>query len=216
MLATLHRFPYTDNPSGRSWNGADDVTWLIVGLLLLAAFGPIVWLIPSRTDRRLARMRAHARKVGLTVQLSPIKKRNADASERVTSAGAPKTPTITCAAYRLAFARPIKHLPAWKADRDTNADAGPVSGWVWDVAPTGPQASSLSDVWPLLGTLPEDALAVEATRLDVACWWLERAPDHESEKAVDSLRIALQTIADVLVGVNERVEARLERERGDE
>ena len=189
------------------------MTWLIVGLLLLAAFGPIVWLIPSRAERRLARMRTHARRIGLLVQLTPIRKRNASPSERVTPAGTPKTPTILCAAYRLAFQRPINHLPAWKADRDAAGGGGPIEGWVWDVAPTGPEASSLSRVWHLLATLPADALAVEATRLDVGCWWLERATDTDAEKAVDSLLKVLGTVVEELTALNNLVEARIERAR---
>jgi hypothetical protein len=192
------------------------MTWLIVGLLLLAAFGPIAWLIPSRKDRRLARMRKRARELGLTVQMSPIRKRNAAPSERVSSAGTPKSPTIIPAVYRLPFPHPIKHLPGWKVDRDPKDDAGPTAGWVWDVVPSGPEASALSGVWPLLATLPDDALAVEATRLDVGCWWLEQAADNESENAVNSLRESLQTIANALVALNDRVEARIRSERGEE
>ena len=148
--------------------------------------------------------------------MTPIRKRDATPSERVTAAGTPKTPTILCAAYRLPFPKPIRYLPTWKADRDAAGDRGPADGWVWDSAPTGPEASSLAPVWQLLTALPADALSVEATRLDVACWWREQAPDGDGETAVNSLLKALREIADALVELNERVEVRIADEAADD
>jgi hypothetical protein len=212
LVATLHRFVWTDNYR----SGADEVTWLIVGLLLIAAFGPILWLLPTRTDRRLARMRARARTLGLQVQMVPIPKRNAAPNEVVTSGGKRKSATLLCAAYRRALPRTSSYLPLWKVDRDARGGDGPLPGWVWDVRPAGAEAAALAVVWPLLAALPEDVLAVEATRHDVACYWSERATDPDAEKAVDSLAFSLQPIVDLLAELNDRIEARIKRENASD
>ena len=189
------------------------MTWLIVALLLIAAFGPMLWLLPTRKDRRLARMRARARTLGLSVQLTPIRKRDATPDEVVSAGGNRKNPTLTVAAYRRPVVRPMNYVPPWKVDRSSSGDAGPLPGWMWDVRPAAPESGQLEEVWRLVDALPDDVVSVEATRLDVAAFWLERASDDAAESAVNSLDSALGEIAEAMISLNDRIEARAKREK---
>lgn len=189
------------------------MTWVIVVVLLLVAFGPVLWLLPSATDKRLARMRARARALGLLVEMTSVKKRDAQPSERVSASGKLKIATVPCAAYRQSFVRPIKHLPAWKLDRSDESSTGPIAGWVWDVPPVGMEDQSFfGDLQTIVQRLPADALALEVTRLDVACYWLESATADSAETAVDSLHSMLSGCAEVVTRLNDRIEARVNRE----
>jgi hypothetical protein len=74
------------------------MTWLIIGLILLAAFGPVLWLVPSRKDRHLSALREQARLEGLVVELRRLPKLQPSAHERVTAGGRVKKPVQECAA----------------------------------------------------------------------------------------------------------------------
>ena len=79
--------------------------WLLIGLLLLAAVGPAFYFMPSKKDRRLARMRQQAHLEGLSVQLAEVRKLNPQAAERVSSGGEVRTPVYATAAYALPLRR---------------------------------------------------------------------------------------------------------------
>ena len=45
------------------------MTWLLIILVLVVAFGPVLWLVPSKRDKRLAALRSRARSAGLIVEM---------------------------------------------------------------------------------------------------------------------------------------------------
>jgi hypothetical protein len=63
------------------------LTWLIIIVALFAAFGPLLWMMPSRADRRLAKMRARARTHGIHVEITQLDDLDAEPQARVTSGG---------------------------------------------------------------------------------------------------------------------------------
>jgi len=154
------------------------MTWLIIVIVLLAAFGPILWLLPSRRDRRLAAMRQTARQEGLVVQLVRIPKTNPSAEDRVSAGGQIRDPVRECASYALPFTTKLKLLPGFRLLRAEGADDGPRPGWIYDPRPDlrDPRLPpTLARVEPLLAALPDDAAGVELTPRSVALFWLEGA-----------------------------------------
>ena len=83
-------------------------------LAIVVAAGPILWLLPSKRDKRLAELRAAARRAGLVVEIVAVPKLDADASERVSAGGVARHATIDCAAYRLPLPRPLTAAPHWQ------------------------------------------------------------------------------------------------------
>jgi hypothetical protein len=172
------------------------LNWLVITLILVAAFGPVFWMVPSRSERRLALMRSRARAHGIRVELMQLPDVAADHMARVTAGARRVEPMVMCAAYHLAMPRRARGAPLWRVLRNAAASTGPLPGWQWDSAPCGDPA-----YWREVGSafdgLPADALACGATATEVSCWWRERASPEEAEKAVDSLRAALAKLAEV-------------------
>jgi hypothetical protein len=172
------------------------LNWFVITLILIAAFGPVFWIVPSRSERRLARMRSRARVHGIQVELAQLPDVAADAMARVTAGGQRREPVVTCAAYRLAMPRLAGAAPQWRVLRNVPETSGPLPGWQWDSAPAG-DAAYWQRVESAFAALPPDALAVGARAGEVSCWWRERATAQDAEKAVDLLHAALAKLAEV-------------------
>lgn len=151
------------------------MTWLIIALILLAAFGPVLWLVPSRRDRQLSALREQARREGLVVDLRRVPKLDPSADERVTAGGRVKQPTIECAAYARTLRRRLILLPAWRLLR---GDGPPQvrRGWQFDPAlkAAGPEfQASMQRLDDLFEALPEDVIGVELSPRALILYWLE-------------------------------------------
>jgi len=159
------------------------VVWLIVIVILLVAFGPILWLRPSARDRRLTGLRSQARREGLQVEMRRYPKVDLAPEERVTAGGKPLAPLLESAVYLKPLARKLRELPAWRVLRGTNGlPAWP--GWVFEVG-TKPASPHLHRVLDVLATLverlPEDVVALECEALNFGAYWLERPGNGPAE-----------------------------------
>jgi len=172
------------------------LNWLIIALILLAAFGPILWLVPSRTDRRLAKMRARARVHGIQVEVTQLADLYAPPTARVTAGGRRLEPTVQCAVYRLGLSQPAKAAPRWKILRGPNSSSGPVAGWQLESAADG-DAEYWQRVADVVRELPADALACAADASEVACWWRERASGENAVASVDALHGSLTELSEI-------------------
>lgn len=183
------------------------MTWLIIAAVLLAAFGPVLWLLPSRRDRRLAAMRQAARQAGLVVELVRIPKTNPSAEDRVSPGGVIRDPVRECASYALPLARSLKFLPSLRLLRAEGADDGPWPGWSYNPRPDmrNPRlAPTLARTEPLLEALPEDAAGLEITPRSVIVFWLESAESGADDVA--GLARALVEFADRLAALDRQYE----------
>ena len=142
--------------------------WIIIAGVLVLAFGPILYLLPSRKDRRLAALRAEARRLGLTVELKPVRNLDAAARERVTAGGRQRTPVHASARYSLTLDRMPDAVPAWRLLRSAR-------GWTADDGLAAP-AGLLSRLKPLVETLPDDVVAIDFGGRSAGCYWLESFP----------------------------------------
>ena len=180
--------------------------WIIVVIALLVAIGPVLYLIPSKRDRRLARLRQQAKLTGFIVELHPVRQTNPELADRVTAGGQVRTPTHPSVAYTLRLTRKIQHLSLWRVLRDEHSTT-PIAGWQLDQG----EPESLKALPGLLDALPEDVVGVELKRMAFTCFWLENPPAAEAE--VDGLKATMEAI---MRRVLEEDEARDRTEDDDE
>jgi hypothetical protein len=176
------------------------LTWVIIVVALVAAFGPLLWMMPSRSDRRLSKMRTRARSHGIQVEITQIEDLAAEPHERVNSAGVKLEPKVMCAAYRLGMRQLARAAPQWKilrtAAANPDAKGGPIAGWIWATKPVGDSAY-WQQVGGVLREVPPDTLACAADASEVSCWWRERATAEDAEASVDRMYSLLQNLAEI-------------------
>ena len=148
--------------------------WLTIIVLLIAAFGPILWLMPKPRDRRLSRLRMAARQKGLSVELVRLPDPRPLPQERVSSGGALRSPVIRCAGYRLFAHRPAPHVEPWRVERgDSEAEAKLDKCW--------------SDV-------PPDWLAIEVDASGACLYWREEVSDENLGERLDAVSRVLASL----------------------
>lgn len=74
-------------------------TALLIGAILFAALSPLVWVLPSSRDRRLARLRRRAAELGLDVQVRTLDHPAPGAAQRVSAGGALRPGRLAVAGY---------------------------------------------------------------------------------------------------------------------
>ncbi len=177
------------------------MVWLIVALGLLAAFGPIMWLMPSKRDRQLAKLREEARRAGLVVELVRVPVLDAAPEDRVSAGGVRRETGRPCTAYRLPIHGVDDAAPAWFLVRDATANA-PVPGWTWhpDVA-----ASRLAPVadpyWARVADVARGlegrCVALEGNPAATSWYWLENAGANAPADIVADIARRLRAIAEL-------------------
>ena len=186
------------------------MTWLLIILVLVVAFGPVLWLVPSKRDKRLAALRSRARSEGLIVEMRRIPKPNPAAAERVSAGGRVRDPVIECASYGLPLTRSLKYLPSWRLVRKpAEKHPDPFPDWQYDLRAKGEGREFLDQVLTqvetLLCALPNDVAALEVSARMVLVYWLEKPASTES--SVPDLASALRTFADSLSALDSEIEA---------
>ena len=165
------------------------MVWIIIVVVLLVAFGPVLYLLPTKKDRRLAALRQRARLLGFVVELKPIAKLNPDARDRVTAGGQLRTPRHDSVAYTLGLRSKLEHLRPWRLLRGAGSPA-PLDGWVLDEDAFENRAVDYLETFQLLfAQLPGDTVAVELGVRTLTCYWLEQYPADEA--TVDALHAAM-------------------------
>lgn len=172
------------------------MTWLIVGGLLILAFAPILWLMPTKRDRQLVKLREQARREGLMVEVTTLPKRGAGAEERVGADGVPRDATLPCCAYRLLASRPWRGAPCWFLLRDEGR-AGPIEGWVAhpDVELPCVDAGYWNTVGRVFDGLEDQCIGIEVTESAANWYWLENARGSEAAELVGEIAKRLAAIA---------------------
>ena len=165
------------------------MTWIVIVVVLLVAFGPIFWLVPSKKDQRLNRFRARARQEGLVVEIRNLPKPDPEPHERVSAGGVVRIPVIQCATYSLRFVRKLRYLPVWRIVRKASDRPDPLPAWSYDERPgTGEDRRHLEEmltlVGPFLERLPADVIALQVSRDAVVLYWLEAPANTEDTVSV--------------------------------
>lgn len=189
------------------------MTWVLIGVVLLVAFGPVLWLVPSKKDRRLTALRARGRAEGLVVELRRINNPEPEPQERVSAGGVVKTPVIESASYGLMLGQKLRHLPGWRLVRVTGQEVDdPFPGWRYDQIPKGdgrrhlPEMLSITD--PLLNGLPDDVAGIEVSSAMLSVFWLEKPGSDED--VVGEIASLLRAFEKALAGLEDEIAASLD------
>lgn len=192
------------------------MTWVIIIVVLIVAFGPVLWLVPSKRDKRLSAMRSRARSEGLVVEVRRIPKPDPLPEDRVNAGGKVRKPVLECASYGLALPRSLKVLPAWRVVRKAAEGTNdPFAEWQYDQRPKGEGRAHLDAVLAraseALEALPDDVVALEVSPRMVLAYWLEKPGSNE--QSVPLLATALKDFAAALGRLEMEIEA---ARRGDD
>jgi hypothetical protein len=191
------------------------MSWIVIAVIvLLAAFGPVMWLRPSAKDKRLTALRARARSLDLNVDIRPLERLNPTAEQRVSAAGTERDTSELLAVYEHHLARRLRHTAPFRLFRAPGPDAAPVTraavpvtdGWLFDPAASFPPEAgwpaALSAVERHLPSLPQDVRALAVEPRSVGVYWAERA--GSDIEAVDNLAQALTAMGQALAAADDR------------
>ena len=180
------------------------MVWIVIALILIAAVGPVFYLMPSKASRRQAALRTAARQAGLVVEVASVPKPDAAAAELVSSGGEPRDAKIDCAAYRLPLARRLAQAPRWmllKSGRENRF----LAGWTTLTPPVGvpvEREAYWREVAAIVDVLPGSCVAVEAGAQTVSWYGRERIGDADPDALVLAIRYGLLSLAEI----HERIE----------
>ena len=178
------------------------VAWIVILLALGLVIGPVLYLAPTRKDRRLAALRLEARRCGLVVELSSVRNLDAPAEELVSAGGERRAPVHDSVSYAMPLRARLEHLGPWRLLRSER------TGWQFDSereSPAGPDV--LPALEPLLAGLPGDAVALEMDGGRLACYWLERFPANG--ETVGALSKSLVAMGEKLIAIDAELTRRL-------
>ncbi len=190
--------------------------WIVIVVVLLAAFGPVLWLVPSRRDRQQAAMRTRARQRGLIVAMTSIADPDPLPQARVSAGGKLREPLIAGASYELTLPRPTPLAPTYALIRRHGQVASPIAGWQIIADPAAMKDASAQFVTHLatiVDRLPADVISCSGTARSVACFWRERIGEQAPEAAVDELADCLTELANLQRTHDVAQEAAREAER---
>lgn len=184
------------------------MVWIVIALIMLVAFGPLLWLRPSPRERRLGRLRQRAYRHGMRVELRRLPGGDLAAEDRVSAGGKPRDTSRECAAYVWPLAGRLRMLPQLRILRGDLGSSAGIAGWSFEAGKRpvdGRLDTMLEALQPLVERLPEDVVALEVEPLAVAGYWLEGAA--ATVERVDDLADRLSRIGEALSGLDARLQA---------
>ncbi len=160
--------------------------YLLIFFGVCLVIGPILWLQPSRADKRRAQLRSDALAKGLEVNLA--------AMPRLERAIGEESKTFDSVVYRMPWRREDRQrsdeLGTWTCVREAKtADSDIPLLWRWKEKHILSEEvqSHLSE---LLSQFPADVSAVESNRHGLSVYWRERGERSD----VDQILMVLQQI----------------------
>lgn len=183
------------------------MAWLIIIVILAAAFAPVAYMMPSKRDKALANLRMIARREGLEVDVTRLPKLDAEPHERVSAGGVERAANTECVSYGLRLPKndglaaryrvlvckatqwPVREHSDWQLD-DTfaaaDADHPSAGETYWTI---------LAELEPLL---PADRLALAISDDFALFYWRERLGEEALEPAelVANIRQALNKLVE--------------------
>lgn len=184
--------------------------WVVIVLIFLVAFGPLLWLMPSPRERRLAALRQSAYREGLRVEMRRLPRANPAAEERVTAGGRALDLNRECAAYLKPLGRRLRMLPAWRLLRHGDGVKA-FPGWAFEPGqkPDHPRLdAAMAALATVVGELPDDVIALECEPQNIAAYWVE-GPGSTPDQVTDLAR-QLAVAADALGALDRRLEEETE------
>lgn len=164
---------------------------LIIVFVFLSLLGSIMWVMPTKRDRFLAKLRLQARPLGFQVQLIKLTypREMGEVEARVVSA-------VIYRLLRGTIAQDIHNTwNCWRVVKcTTNASDGLIKGWGWALGERTMNHEQLVHLNYILKNLPEGVYGLESTPVHVSAYWNER----ESEELQNVERTLQEMISKML------------------
>ncbi len=150
------------------------IPYLITALALLLVLSPVAWMMPSPQQRRQAKLRERARKLGIDVRIGELPQTH---RQRVR-----KEPPEQGVVYRLPLRDGWSQPRAYLYCRASAADT-------WEAqAGSSPLAPAVETVLQQVAArAPADVLAIELAATGPAFYWRERGDERVVEKVLGLL-----------------------------
>jgi len=170
------------------------MTYLFIGLVLMMIIGPIIAILPSRSQKQIMQLRQSMMNRGVSVQLTEIDDPNPNQSKYQTSAGRQLPAKMKVAAYKKALlgATQAKQSSPWHVTRQA-----PIASEVVFVSdkdiPLPDEARNLLETHGRNLPLTTHAIAWDGRTLVV--YWIEQGDLEQGEKVFTFLIEGLQCLA---------------------
>lgn len=178
------------------------MAWLWISLLFLGVLAPVFLLLPSPRERQQARLRLHARSLGLEVKLAHLKKIKASAEDYADASGRPQNPVIKCLRYGLIFDSNkcsvffgqswcLYYLSGLSGGTSGLLPFDGLASWYYhEEAPKlAPQEADREALARALSVLPKGVLGFECQPPRLAVFWLEEGEQAEVEAIYHALKL---------------------------
>ncbi len=158
------------------------MVYLVIFIGICLVIGPVLWLQPSASQKRKAKMRSEAMAKGLQVNLCELPKLEKQYGE--------KRKEFNGVAYRMSWRRDDKRRQAevgsWFCIKGKAEAEGVPPLWEWkdDKAPSDDMQKILFDVLP---QMPKDVVAVESTPETLSIYWSENGQLGDVDRIVELL-----------------------------
>lgn len=180
--------------------------WIIATTAFLMVFGGILFVLPSKKERQIGKMRIDARKTGLHTQSVVVKDVNAPMTEKVTAGGQIRNPKVQCIAWEKRYLDQYTGIPKWILYEASKGDE-PFKGYTVEPPIAEFRLNQESEYWRRVGRaidqLPRKIVAVKSSQDGVAWIGHERLDSTPDE-----------FIGQILTGLNELAEANVEFSQG--
>lgn len=183
------------------------MTWLIIVVIMVAAFAPVAYMMPSKRDKALANIRMIARREGLEVDVTQLPKVDAQPHERVSAGGIAREALMECVSYGLRLPKTEGQAARYRLLRNTATEWPVLPAVSWELdgnfkAASFDHAAAGDAYWAILSDidslLPDDQLALAVTDDFALFYWRERFGGETADVAaiVTNIRQALNKLAD--------------------
>jgi len=144
----------------------------IIVFVVMSLLGSVMWMMPSKREKFLAKLRLDARKAGFTVQLVHVEPPRAE--------GEYESDALNIAAYRvIRLNETNKKQPEtkpWQAFRTkAMSNDGLPEGWSWKIGERMLSEAHLSVLNAVILALPDDVVGLESTPVHVSAYWKEQS-----------------------------------------
>jgi hypothetical protein len=156
----------------------------IIVFVVLSLLGSVMWMMPTKREKYLAKLRLEARKHGFTVQLIRVEPPRAQGEYDID--------TKNVAAYRLIRKKDEKNrqpdTQPWQIFKvDSIANEGLKQGWSWKIGERTLNKAQLALLNDVIDLLPDDVIGLESTPIHVSGYWSE----NTDVEGMDQLKKAL-------------------------
>ena len=189
--------------------------YLLISIILLVAFGGILYILPSKRERFVSKLRLEARKSGIVTTIETIPDVEAPRASRVTAGGRERKPKTGCAVWELRYRDDHELIPTWRLLRKRESD-GPVDGAVLNPMLKDREILRNVDYWikvqKTYESMPGLCLGIESVATGVRWLGRENPTQPEPETFVNAMLEGLKSLTEANIEYSQELLERKESE----